>query len=72
MRLVYAILVLLDREFNHSRKRLEVPIREIYSVYSITLCRVRYNESCLEEISRMRSYANCELPYIEFKVSYGD
>ena len=29
------IALLLDREFNHSQKCLEVPIREIYGVYSI-------------------------------------
>ena len=27
-------IALLDREFNHSRKCLKVPIREIYGVYS--------------------------------------
>ena len=31
----WVIAPLLDRKFNHSRKCLEVPIREIYGVYSI-------------------------------------
>ena len=34
------IALLLDREFNHSRKCLEVPTREIYGVYSITIVNI--------------------------------